>query len=46
MGYDMMGSKGVAWGLLKLVYFVLGTFIFSVIFWATHVWLVKGKKKK
>jgi len=41
--YGMMGSY--SWGLLGLVYFVLATLIFSIIFWLTHNWLVKGKKK-
>jgi len=46
--YGMMGSEyGMmgGWGLFGLVYFVLAAFIFSVIFWLTYNWLIKGKKK-
>ncbi|HII72093.1 TPA: hypothetical protein HA265_05040 [Candidatus Woesearchaeota archaeon] len=44
MGYGMMGSGMstfgyIGWWLLKLLYFAIGSFIFAVIFWATHGWL-------
>ena len=46
-GYEMMGSTGMA-GMLffSIVYFSLVAFVFSLIFWLTHNWLVKDKKKK
>lgn len=48
MAYGMMdsGSMGMVGGsLLMLVWLALAAFIFSAIFWLTHNWLVKGKKK-
>jgi hypothetical protein len=43
-GYGMMGGAGMLGGLLGLVYFALAAFVFSVIFWMTHNWLVKKKR--
>ncbi len=49
--YGMMGGYGpggygVFWmGLLGLVYLALGSFVFAVVFWLTHNWLVKGKNR-
>jgi len=46
MGHGMMGSGygGMfGMGLLWLLYFSLGAFIFSVIFWLTHNWLAKKR---
>ncbi|TKJ17551.1 hypothetical protein CEE44_03380 [Candidatus Woesearchaeota archaeon B3_Woes] len=41
-----MASTGMfSWGFYKLFYFAVAVFIFSVIFWLTHNWLVKHKKK-
>jgi len=37
IGYGLMELYGV-------VYFAIDAFIFSVIFWLTRNWLVKGKK--
>jgi len=40
------------WGLWKLLYIIIGAFIFSVIFWLVYKWLIGGcncpttKKKK
>ena len=45
MAYGMMSTGMGAWSLYGLVYFIVIAFIFSVIFWLTHNWLVKGKKK-
>ena len=47
MAYGMGGNTGLVFGmgLYKLFYFALAVFIFSVIFWLTHNWLVKHKKK-
>ena len=46
MGYWTMGdlSSGawVALWLLRIATFAIGSFIFSVIFWATKEWLEKG----
>lgn len=39
MGY---GGMWVYW----LVWFPLAVFLFSIIFWATYKWIVKGDKKK
>jgi hypothetical protein len=50
MGY-MYGSgwEKLGWMLLKLVGFILASFVFSFIFWATKKWMdqtpVKKKKK-
>ena len=42
MHYKETGTgSGMFMGLL---YFVAGAFIFSVIFWLTHNWLVKKKR--
>lgn len=47
MAYGIMGNTwGVGGSLFKVVYLALAAFIFSVIFWLTHNWLVKGKKKR
>lgn len=47
MVYGMGGNTGLLLGIgfYKLFYFALAVFIFSVIFWLTHNWLVKHKKK-
>ena len=42
MGY----MYSVWWGLGKIAVFVLATFVFSVIFWATKNWLENPKKRK
>ena len=39
-------SAGADWWALKFVGFVLGSFVFSLIFWATKNWLEKGSKKR
>lgn len=31
-------------GFVGLMYFIVGCFIFSAVFWLTHNWLVKNKK--
>jgi hypothetical protein len=46
MGSGMMGTGTFSLvGLFGIVWFALAAFIFSVIFWATHNWLVKGKRR-
>jgi len=47
-GYAMKYKYGKTHGfvLLKLIYFVIIVFIFSIIFWLTRNWLVKDKKKR
>ena len=46
MNGGMMGNLGVIGGsLLGLIWFALAAFVFSAIFWLTHNWLVKSKKK-
>jgi len=42
MAYGMMGS---GMGIYGLVYFALAAFVFSVIFWMTHNWIVQKKKR-
>jgi hypothetical protein len=42
---DGTGMMGTGMGLVGLVYFAVGAFIFSVIFWLTHNWLVPKRKK-
>ena len=42
----MMYGYTVWWGLGKLALFVLGSFVFSVTFWATKNWLENPKKRK
>ena len=41
--YGMMGSGTM--GLFGVVYFALAAFVFSVIFWLTHNWIVPKKKR-
>jgi len=46
---DFTGGYGVAHKsgkgcIIGLLTFVVGAFIFSVIFWLTHKWLVKKKR--
>ncbi|MBL7056367.1 hypothetical protein ISS07_05625 [Candidatus Woesearchaeota archaeon] len=44
MGYGMMHGN---WSMIyHLVCFVVASFVFSVIFWMTHNWLVDKKIKK
>lgn len=38
-GYSGMGIFGM--GLVGLIYFAIGAFVFSVIFWLTHNWISK-----
>jgi uncharacterized membrane protein len=45
MGYGMMGGGWAGMGLLGAIYFAFAALIFSIIFWLTHNWLVKGKKR-
>ena len=50
---DMMGeghmigwTGGSYWmSLAGVIFFAIAAFLFSIIFWATHNWLVKGKKR-
>jgi len=44
-GAHSYGTK-ICWYFLKLVMFVLASFIFSAIFWATQKWLDKKPKKR
>ncbi len=47
--WGMMGSTGMmgsgTMGLLSVIYFALAVFVFSVIFWLTHNWIVPKKKR-
>jgi len=43
-GYGMGGSIGI--GLYGVIWFILITFIFSVIFWSTYKWILKSKIKR
>jgi len=46
MGHGMMGTgSSVGYWLIGLVWFAAAAFVFSAIFWLTHNWLVKGKKR-
>ncbi|MEE9526011.1 MAG: hypothetical protein V3V78_05390 [Candidatus Woesearchaeota archaeon] len=46
MAYGMMSNVGMFGGsLYKVIYFALAAFVFSIIFWLTHNWLVDGKSK-
>ena len=46
-GTEMMGSGSMMFGmgLFMFLWIAIGSFIFSIIFWKTYTWLVKGKKK-
>ncbi|MFC1730889.1 hypothetical protein ACFL6I_11195 [candidate division KSB1 bacterium] len=44
VGYTKCGYFG--WIVLKAVLFVLASFVFSIIFWATQHWLHRPAKKK
>lgn len=41
MHYRQQPTQGS--GLLMLLYFTVGSLIFSVVFWLTHNWLVKKR---
>ena len=43
MGYGMMGGTGM-W-FYGSIWFVLVTFLFSIIFWSTYRWIIKGQKQ-
>ncbi len=45
--WGMMGSgtMGYGMGIYKVIYFALAAFVFSVIFWLTHNWIVPKKKR-
>ncbi|MBU2637892.1 MAG: hypothetical protein KJ955_02880 [Nanoarchaeota archaeon] len=45
MGYDGMMGWGFGMGF-GIAYFALAAFVFSIIFWLTYNWLVKGEKRK
>lgn len=49
-GYGMMGYKMgphmYGTGVYSAIYLVLASLIFSMIFWITYIWLVKGQKNK
>lgn len=45
MACGMASAGTLGWGFYKLFYFVVAAFVFSAIFWLTHNWLVKHKKK-
>jgi hypothetical protein len=45
--YNMMGAGSwLGMSFVWLIYFAIGSFIFSATFWLTHNWLVKDKKKR
>lgn len=51
MGPGMMWGYGTTGGwvgmwFLGLIYLAVAAFVFSVVFWLTHNWLVHGKGKK
>jgi hypothetical protein len=46
--WGMMGDYGMSgygMGVFGIIYFALAAFIFSVIFWMTHNWIVPKKKR-
>ena len=49
MVFGMMGdttSMGMVGGsLLGILWFAIAAFVFSIIFWLTHNWLVPHKKR-
>ena len=45
MGYKTGSPMGGA-GAYGAIYIVLGASIFSIIFWGTYMWLVKGQNNK
>lgn len=48
MVFGMMGDTAgmgmIGGGLLGILWFAIAAFVFSIIFWLTYNWLVKGKK--
>ncbi|MFQ5474891.1 MAG: hypothetical protein ACE5DM_03580 [Candidatus Nanoarchaeia archaeon] len=42
MGYGWEGMTWT-WGLVKVLMFVIATFVFSVIFWSTKKWIENVK---
>jgi hypothetical protein len=43
-GFGMMGGS-FGMGIYGAIYFAIGAFIFSAIFWLTHNWLANCKKR-
>jgi hypothetical protein len=43
-GYGITHKSGKGC-FLGLIYFIVGSFIFSAVFWLTHKWIMKSKKK-
>lgn len=39
-------GRMLSFGLLAVLYVVLGSFLFSLIFWAVYLFLVKGRERK
>ncbi len=46
MDFHIVGGGMFGGWLLGIIYFAIGAFIFSVIFWLTYNWLVKCNKKR
>ncbi len=44
MGYEY-GMDGMGFGLFGIVWFLIATFIFSVVFWSTYKWIIKSKTR-
>ncbi len=44
MGYGMMSSFG--FGLYSIVWFIIVSFVFSVVFWSTYKLIIKNKKQR
>jgi hypothetical protein len=39
-------GRMLSFGLLGVLYIVLGSFLFSIIFWAVYLFLIKSREKK
>ena len=40
-GYGMTGGIGI----FGIIWFLIATFIFSVVFWSTYKWIIKSKTR-
>ncbi|MDH5684135.1 MAG: hypothetical protein OEZ20_06710 [candidate division WOR-3 bacterium] len=46
MGWRPEPGRMFSFGLLAVLYIILASFLFSIIFWAVYLFLVKGKERK
>jgi hypothetical protein len=45
MGYGYGMGTNIGIGIFGFVWFLIATFIFSVVFWSTYKWIIKSKTR-